>query len=304
MKSALKKSMNLVKSFVSSYPPYLILFVTSRCNARCQMCFNSSRQAKAKIHNELTLKEIAKISEKYRRLAQLTLTGGEPFLRNDLHEIVKLFYKNSGVQWVTIPTNGFNTETIVKTTQKILTSCPDLSINIDLSIDGCGDKHDKIRRLPGSFNQAIETFHLLKKFKQSNKNFSLKWTSVISPFNQFHIPEVIKCLSPFGADDHELLLARGKFRDSHEHDVSWQTYKKLIMQKRQNDRICKKNIKGFERIFHILYDYLYEVMIKTQQQKQMIYPCLAGKNMIEINENGQVVPCKMRQWIQKYKTQG
>ena len=302
MKNVLLKSIALANSFISSYPPYLIFFVTSRCNARCKMCFNSERQTKAKKQNELSLQEINQISKKYKKLLQLTITGGEPFLRSDIHEIVKLFYQNSGVKWVTIPTNGFYTETIFETTQKIISTCPNLSINIDISIDGCDENHDRIRRLPGAFKKAIETFELLSKIKKANENLTLKWTTVISPFNQFQITEIVQRLSSFDADDHELLLARGKFRDFHKSEITWQTYEKMINNRQKESYY--KNTKGFERLFNVLYDRLYEVMIKTQKQKKMIYPCLAGKRFIEIYENGQVVPCEMRKWIQKDKTQG
>jgi sulfatase maturation enzyme AslB (radical SAM superfamily) len=262
------------------------------------------RQNHANIENELTVNEIEQISRHYRKLTQLTLTGGEPFLRNDLHLISQLFYENSGMRWLTIPTNGYLTGSIIETTQKILDQSPDLSINIDLSIDACDSYHDSIRRLPGSFQQAMQTFNELKKIRDINHRLSIKWTTVVSPFNESHVSGILNRLASLGADDHELLLARGQFRDKYDRNVSMETYKRLIHQKRLLESKYHKKLKGFARLFHILYEHLYDIMIKSQTTNKMIYPCLAGQKFIEIYENGQVVPCEMRQWIQKDGTQG
>jgi len=299
------KFLNLIRSFISPYPPYLILFVTARCNARCKMCFNSNRQIDADQKTELTIKDIEKLSTHYRPLSQLTLTGGEPFIRNDLHEIVRLFYENSGVRWLTIPTNGFFTNNIINTTENILNQCPKLSINIDLSIDAYGVRHDQIRNLPDGFNQAMKSFQKLKHIRSKHPQLHLKWTTVVSPFNQFHVFKIIQYLSSLGADDHELLLARGTFRNIYAYtDLSQATYDCLIQIKRLIDQSQKDRRKGYDRLFDVLYDYLYDLMVQTKQQKKWPYPCLAGQKMIEIYENGQVVPCEMRKWMQSDGTQG
>ena len=39
-------------------------------------------------------------------LLSLILTGGEPYLRPDLDKIVKLFYDNTRIPIITIPSNG------------------------------------------------------------------------------------------------------------------------------------------------------------------------------------------------------
>ena len=56
--------------------------------------------------NELTLEEIDKITKTMDPILQLLLTGGEPYLRHDLDQIVKIFYENCKVPIMTIPSNG------------------------------------------------------------------------------------------------------------------------------------------------------------------------------------------------------
>src|ERR687896_2263506 len=81
----------------------VILFVTSRCNSLCRTCF---------YHNELnqpgdmTFEEIEKVSRTMPPITDLWLSGGEPTLRHDASEIIRMFVRNNGVRRLIIPTNG------------------------------------------------------------------------------------------------------------------------------------------------------------------------------------------------------
>ena len=62
-------------------------FVTSVCNARCAHCFYPINAGK----NELTLEEIEKLTRTLPPIRLLLIGGGEPFLRRDLPEIIRLY---------------------------------------------------------------------------------------------------------------------------------------------------------------------------------------------------------------------
>jgi len=78
----------LKSAFLASRPVHLILHVTNRCNLRCRTCFVDFDNYQGK---ELTLKEIERISKYLGKLIWLDVGGGEPFLRDDLHDICALF---------------------------------------------------------------------------------------------------------------------------------------------------------------------------------------------------------------------
>ena len=77
------------------------VIVTYRCNARCNMCNRYKKPSKPE--EELTVETIKKLPQMY----FTNITGGEPFIREDLGDIVRELYKKS--DRIVISTNGFFT---------------------------------------------------------------------------------------------------------------------------------------------------------------------------------------------------
>src|SRR5512146_3348809 len=98
-------------------PLYFVLFVTKNCNARCGHCLLGSHERHT---GELTIDEIEKVSRSMDDMLFFTPTGGEPFLRRDLSEIVKIFHRNNHVLNCGIPSNGSLTGRNIEITKEIL----------------------------------------------------------------------------------------------------------------------------------------------------------------------------------------
>ena len=71
-------------------PVQVTLFVTSRCNIRCKMCFYWE-PVENKSSHEISLEEIEKISQSMPNFFWLLVGGGEIFVRKDLHKIIEIF---------------------------------------------------------------------------------------------------------------------------------------------------------------------------------------------------------------------
>ena len=95
-------------------PPFLILFVNSACNLRCEHCFYWSNLNKK---DNLTFDEIIAFAKEYGVFENLNLSGGEPFIRNDVGEICRFFVSNNRVKQIYIPTNAYFTD---KTKEHVL----------------------------------------------------------------------------------------------------------------------------------------------------------------------------------------
>jgi cyclic pyranopterin phosphate synthase len=85
-------------------PPFLVLFIDSVCNMKCEHCFywRSLNQ-----RDDLTVEEIFNLSRSLGRIENLSLSGGEPFLRKEFAEICRQFIRQNGVRQIYVPTNGW-----------------------------------------------------------------------------------------------------------------------------------------------------------------------------------------------------
>lgn len=137
---------------------YVIFTPTYRCNLNCEHCNLISRNKKM---NELSFKEIGNVFGRSNLLKDINIciSGGEPFLREDLTEIIKIILSKNNT--VSINTNGTLTERIAE----FINAPIDLSkIRISFSLDGIGDVHDSIRG-KGVFERLIESINLIKRKK-------------------------------------------------------------------------------------------------------------------------------------------
>lgn len=123
-----------------------ILAVTHRCNARCVMCNVWRSQSDDRIEPEHLDKLPA-------CLRTVNLTGGEPFLRDDLDAFVLAVRRACPRATTTISTNGLLVERIVESLPRLLDADPQLRLAV--SLDGIGKAHDRIRGVEGAFAKAM-----------------------------------------------------------------------------------------------------------------------------------------------------
>jgi len=133
--------------------------LTYRCNARCRMCNIWQNGSDF----DLAKDWLANLSPK---LLYVNLSGGEPFLRADLPEIVGLVKKTCPKAQIIISSNGFNSRHVISVAKKIL--AVDSRIGIRISLDGLAEKHDQIRGVPGIFEEAVTTLAGLQKIGVKN----------------------------------------------------------------------------------------------------------------------------------------
>lgn len=135
------------------------VIVTYRCNARCTMC--SRFKAPSRPEEEISIETIRKLPKMY----FTNITGGEPFIRTDLKDIVRELYKKS--DRIVISTNGFFTD-------RIIDLCKEFpNVGIRISIEGLEDTNNKIRGLPDGFNRGYTTLKKLVEMKHPDVGFGM-----------------------------------------------------------------------------------------------------------------------------------
>ena len=135
------------------------VIVTYRCNARCNMC--NRYKAPSKPEEEISIETIKKLPKMY----FTNITGGEPFIREDLPDIVRELYKKS--DRIVISTNGFFTDRIIKLCEEF----PNVGIRI--SIEGLENTNNEIRGLADGFNKGYSTLKKLVEMKHPDVGFGM-----------------------------------------------------------------------------------------------------------------------------------
>lgn len=283
--------------FRKTSPIHLTFFVTKRCNARCPFCFYlKSSDNTVDSHEELSLDEINRISQSLGRLLWLSFSGGEIFLRNDLVDISRVFYRNNKPSIMLYPTNGLLPELIGDMTEQILSCCKKSVVTVKLSIDGCNGAHDALRNTPGSFDKTMQTYHRLRPLLSEYPNFELGVNTVFCSENQESMDEIIDYVNSLEQiRTHTISLVRGNLENEHYKEVDYEKYHHAIEK-------LEKNLK--EKVSHMYrfrgarikaaQDIIQRQLIhETLQDQRRLIPCYAGRLNIVLTENGEVYPCEI-----------
>lgn len=147
---------------ISEDTSYEVLFqhiqfeITGACNMKCAHC-RAWEEPKVNLPID-TIKQIMIFGENFSVQPFLvTVSGGEPFMRSDLPEIIGLI-SESPVQEIIITTNGwFNDPSLLRNLRQVRNGL----LTIQVSLDSINSKeHDTFRKKPGSFSRAIKTLRL------------------------------------------------------------------------------------------------------------------------------------------------
>lgn len=137
---------------ISLRPTEAILAVNHRCNTFCVMCDIWSTPDRHELPPEW-----------YRRLPTslrtINISGGEPFMRDDIPEIIGVLRSHLGNPRIVFSTNGVLTEKIVAQVREMSRGGP---IAVRISTDGLGEEHDRIRGHKGCFDKIMRTVEELK----------------------------------------------------------------------------------------------------------------------------------------------
>jgi radical SAM protein with 4Fe4S-binding SPASM domain len=294
--------MNIIqetKFLFNKGPFHLLFYPTSRCNLYCEHCFNHNRQDNVDgttgKKDELTLEEILKISSKMGHLKTLTITGGEPFLRKDILDIVGIFYSQNGLQYVSIHTNGLFKEAASSAIKGCLEKYPKLKVIFCTSIDGLEKEHDEYRSSQNSFNITVDTVRKIEEIKRKrfpNRLFLLSST-MFSLGTQDKFLETIEYIETnFDYLNAKSCFIRGDVRDEIEKAVAPDLFVNYInhAEKNVDKTVGPLSPLALKETLEALTP---KVVLNNQRLKTQTVPCQAGRKLVVLYENGDLYPCEM-----------
>lgn len=243
------------------------VIVTYRCNARCTMC--NRYKAPSKPDEEISIETIKKLPKMY----FTNITGGEPFIREDLADIVRELYKKS--DRIVISTNGFFTDRIIKLCEEF----PNIGIRI--SIEGLEQTNNEIRGLNDGFNKGYSTLKKLVEMKHPDVGFGM----TVQDKNAKDLVALYDLSNEMGME-----FATASLHNSfyfveakniiHDRPMVAQEFENLI-----NKLLASKSPKKWFRAYfnHGLINYIYG-------QKRLL-PCDMAFDTFFIDPYGDVMPC-------------
>ena len=282
-----------LRTLFSDGPNYLIFFITGRCNLRCSFCFYLEEIESADKERELTVEEISKIAKRSPTLYHITFTGGETFLRDDLDDIVKLFYRFSNTRSVTITTNGTYPGRVGKMVEEIAKSCPNLVVRVPLSMDGFEGVHDQIREMPGIWKKVLRTYGLLREVADEYSNVKIDVTSVLQQANLDNIETLVNFVNnKMRVENHAINFPRGAIQEKGNILPEEQKYKEIISRSSEARKRGKYQFPFFSRLLIQMRGLTEMAIMEIQRKKRMPFVCQAGASLIEMNEYGELFPCE------------
>ena len=107
--------MNTLKDSFGRSFPYIRLSITDVCNFKCGYCLpNGYQNDKSDNRTFIKKEEIGRLAKALSELGvcKIRLTGGEPTVRKDFFDIIKILKENSGIKKTVITTNGYHLDKI------------------------------------------------------------------------------------------------------------------------------------------------------------------------------------------------
>lgn len=268
-------------------PLNLTVSVTYRCNSRCLTCNVYNRKA-----DELTAEEFDRIFRSLGRAPYwYTMSGGEPFLRTDLPRICESAFRRGSPGIINIPTNGLLAARIPAMVDEIARRCDGAQVIVNLSIDGVGAEHDRIRGVEGAFEKAVETYRGLRRLDAPNLTLGVH--TVISVHNVGRVPEIYEYVMRELAPDSfitEIAEERVELETVGEAITpDADSYATAVDYLKQ--RIAESDYRGISRVTQSFRRRYYDMVKKYLRTGIQPVPCYAGVASAQIAPNGDVWFC-------------
>ncbi len=259
----------------------LTMFITTACNMRCRHCFVIDELNKKT--DLLTVDEVRRMGRHIPFMQRVHISGGEPFTRKDLAEVVLSISNEWNAGVVCVPNNGWYTDNVVRTIERFGTEGKG-HLRIHFSLHSTNAQAmDNFTQRPGSFERWMETVAAASEAKRRFRNVTLIALSTYNMSNMDTFPELVDfVLNDTGVDEFSFHLARS--HDGYENVVDTTNYKRVL------DDYFRNKYRGHPVLR------AYRELVRREHlriiEENTPLPCRAATLRVVVAPNADVYPCE------------
>jgi len=261
-------------------PIYAVWEVTLQCDLACRHCGSRAGHARS---DELTTAECLDLVQQMAALGvmEVTLIGGEAYLRDDWTEIVREIRRLGMSATMTSGGRGITAEKARAAWEAGVQS-------VSISIDGNEATHDRLRGVKGSYRSAFQAMDLLRE-----AGVKVSTNTQINRLTLPELPELLEALAAHGGHSWQLQLTVPMGRAADEPEVLFQPYEMLELfpllgqLKKRADELGVRIWPGN----NIGYFGPYESALKGTLPRGHMASCGAGRSTLGIEADGAIKGC-------------
>jgi len=247
---------------------FACIIVTYRCNAKCHMC-NTWKYPSKKEEVDLA------IFEKLPQMDIVNVTGGEPFLRADIEDIIAILRKKCNR--LVISSNGYWTDRILALFRKRQ------DIGIRISIEGLPKANDELRGIPDGFDRGIRTLIELSHMGVKDIGFGITVSdrNARDMLELYHLAKMMKVEFATAAIHNSYYFHKYDNRFKYP-EIAIEEFKKLIYEMLKSSRP--------KDWFRAYFNYGLISYIKGNPR---LLPCEMGYESFFLDPYGEIRPCNV-----------
>ena len=279
-------------------PPFVTLYVTTRCDEKCIHCYYWDELNPAP-NRDFQLEEFEQTLNSMDEIYNLFIGGGEPFLRPDLADIFLAAERTNHVANLYVPTNGQHTERTVDVLEKTLAGAPRMRFHLNLSVDHTDEqKHDFIRGKKNAYQRMLRTLEAIRPIRRRFPNLIVHTLTTLMKENQDEIFDIYEELKRrFDPDGVSFNYCRGNPLDPAQTDLDPAIYEKLVKRMEADfsqGRLQRSGLSAYGAGNHLLDQHVRRTVARTATEGKPQFSCVSGRLACVIYSNGDVVECEIK----------
>jgi len=265
----------------------LSIEVTRRCIARCVMCNIWQMEDD---RPELTAAQWLEllVSPALSALKELDVTGGEPFLRDDLTELLLGVGRLKAerlpqLRSIAITTNGFLTQRLLAVVEEVIAPLERAGISLVFAcgLDAVGAVHDRIRGVPGGWQKLHASIEGLKGLRQQYPSLTLGIKTTVTRYNIDQLDQVCRY-----AEEQGLFSIISPYILTSNRYANLDADAELALTATETE-----TLKQFYASPRFQWSYYRQELLRYLETGRMEKPCSAGFNYFFIRSTGQLFAC-------------